>query len=227
MDNQRHIIFIHMEKTGGTSIARAIWGHEKPLSDDKSYDNGLTKHYSADKARACCNAYRWQHNLRFTVVRNPWDRLVSKWWWRHNGILKKGEKPLPEMLRLTPEGKIPAQWFIDEFEEERRRWNLHTDTPTDEFLFGLTNEGGMSCGTGEEPCVHEVLRFESLQQDWGKLIDKYPVKFKGCKRELPHCNKTDNRDWDYRVYYTAETVELVAASCPKIIQYFNYTFSDD
>jgi len=204
-----------MEKTGGTSIVRSIWGHERPVSADKTYDGGLTKHYSVEKARSMTTPYKWNRYLRFTVVRNPWDRLVSKWWWRRGGLAAKGQA-LPGTLQLTANGKIPMEWFCEEFEEERQRWNLTSDTPTDEFLFGQ----------GDDPQVSEILRFESLQQDWGKLLDKYPDKFRGCKRELPHCNKSVNRDWDYRLYYTNETTQLVAESCPKLIYYFNYTFSD-
>lgn len=222
MDDRRQIIFIHLEKTGGTSIVRAIWGHERSIIQDKSYDNGLTKHYSVAKARLLTTEYRWNNYLRFAVVRNPWDRLVSKWWWRHNGTEVDQR---PATLQLTEDGKIPLKWFEEEFEEERQRWRLLTDTPTDEFLFGaISSSDDDGWKTGDEPCVKEVLRFESLQQDWAKLIDKYPAHFKGCKRELPWCNKSANRELDYRIYYTDETRDLVERSCPKIITYFNYMF---
>jgi len=200
VDDKRQIIFLHVEKTGGTSITRAVWGQHE------------IKHQSVDQARQSITQHKWNNYLRFSIIRNPWDRLVSKWWWRHDNAVKQGG-PIPE---LTSDGKIPLAWFEQELTEERQRWGLKTSTPLDEILFGGGNE--------EEPRVHEVLRFESLQRDWCLLLDKYPQQFFGCKRTLGWCNKSSNRERDYRVYYTNKTAALVAQSAPKTLRYFNYSF---
>ena len=215
MDQKRQFIFIHAEKTGGTSIARAIWGYDRGArqqSQTNDYDNGMTKHYSVDKARRIYGDWRWRRYFKFTVVRNPWDRLVSKWWWRHDGTNE--EERAEHHLQLDENGCISRQWFEKEFAEEQKRWEL--ETTFDEFLFG---KEGHEC-----PQVDYVLRFENLQKDWLALLLKGAIKWSGCKKTLPRTNISTQRDSDYRIYYTDETRDMVAKWCAKHISYFHYEF---
>lgn len=62
-------IFIHIQKTGGTSIRRALG---VPQIDSH-------KHHPAVAVRAACGPEVWERAFKFSFVRNPWDRLVS-WW---------------------------------------------------------------------------------------------------------------------------------------------------
>jgi chondroitin 4-sulfotransferase 11 len=55
--------FIHIPKTGGTSINRALG-----LADE---------HKTALQLRGRLGAERWERKFRFAFVRNPWDRAVS------------------------------------------------------------------------------------------------------------------------------------------------------
>ena len=61
-------VFIHLRKTAGTSISRAI---------------GLigTSHSSAEEWRAHIGRQRWHSRFKFTVVRHPIDRFASDVLW--------------------------------------------------------------------------------------------------------------------------------------------------
>jgi Sulfotransferase family len=72
------LIFVHITRTGGTSIEAALagqdWWHISPQ----------TKHLSARQMRAHVGEERWNNYLKFSIVRNPWERVVSMFatgWW--------------------------------------------------------------------------------------------------------------------------------------------------
>jgi hypothetical protein len=75
------LIFVHIARTGGTSIETAFTGH------DWWHISPGTKHLSARQVRRRAGEERWAKYFKFSVVRNPWDRVVSMfatgWWMGH------------------------------------------------------------------------------------------------------------------------------------------------
>lgn len=61
--NDNRCIFVHIPKTAGSSVARALFGIE-------------SRHVPADDYRAA-NPRKFEEFFKFGFVRNPWDRLVS------------------------------------------------------------------------------------------------------------------------------------------------------
>jgi hypothetical protein len=79
IDHQRRLLFIHIARTGGTSIEAALVGRDWWEVDPPS------KHLSASQTRTRYGDAVWNDYHTFAVVRNPWDRLVSMWatgWWQ-------------------------------------------------------------------------------------------------------------------------------------------------
>lgn len=84
IDHVRKLIFVHIARTGGSSIETALVGKDW-WSIDPS-----TKHISATAAREIYGEEIWSTYHKFTVVRNPWDRIVSMWatkWWHRSSEL--------------------------------------------------------------------------------------------------------------------------------------------
>jgi chondroitin 4-sulfotransferase 11 len=86
----RDFIFIHINKTGGTSI-------EKALSLEKD-------HLTAAEKKASIGKQKWKKIYSFAFVRNPWDKVVSHY---HHRVkmditdLKNSKVEFKEWVKLT------------------------------------------------------------------------------------------------------------------------------
>ena len=64
------VIFIHIPRTAGTSVEKAFVGKDW-FNIDVS-----TKHIYASTARDYYAEF-WDEYFKFSIVRNPWDRMLS------------------------------------------------------------------------------------------------------------------------------------------------------
>jgi hypothetical protein len=90
IDHHRKLLFIHIARTGGTSIEQAL------VHDDWWKIDPATKHISASQARRRYGQETWRDYAKFAIVRNPWDRFVSMWtigYWYGRDTYWKGVRP--------------------------------------------------------------------------------------------------------------------------------------
>jgi hypothetical protein len=115
IDHERKLLFIHIARTGGTSVETALVG-----SDWWKIDPG-SKHISASQARAYYGEKIWRSYTRFAIVRNPWDRLVSMWvtaWWWGATTHLKGREPGSFHQFLTTLQPHPHEFYRSLFYHE-------------------------------------------------------------------------------------------------------------
>jgi len=133
----------------------------------------------------------------FTLVRNPWDRIVSYYHWLRD---QKFDHPAVRLAQdLDFHGFLGAP-------HTRRSLRDHP------YAFYMT------CADGTEAC-RAYIRLENLQQDALPLWDHL-----GFRLELGVENRSE-RSRDYRRYYTDGDAELVADICGKDIRRFGYRFA--
>lgn len=72
IDHKNKCIFIHIPRTGGTSI-------EGAFDIEMNYNNYAEKHLSASETRKLIGVGTWNNYYKFAIVRNPYSRLVSCW----------------------------------------------------------------------------------------------------------------------------------------------------
>lgn len=133
VEHRGRIKFLHIPKTGGTSIAKA-------LKIEGPHDNAIYRRtHDPD----------WDESFRFTVIRNPWDQVFSWYMW-DSRFLKWS---FPEWVRLkfptdsTMRGIHPVhqrEFFCDENGKELVHVVLRFETLALEFDF----------------MVREILRME-------------------------------------------------------------------
>ncbi|MEH6580563.1 MAG: sulfotransferase family 2 domain-containing protein [Halioglobus sp.] len=185
---ERHLrpyVFIHINKTGGSSI-------EKALGAGLDHSTALEK-YQQLGARA------WRDKFVFTIVRNPWDKVVSHYHYRvktnQTGL---GDNALPFrdwLLRCYVE-RDPRYYDQPRMFMPQRDW--------------LTDEHG-------ELLVDYVGKFENLQQDFATICARLSVT-----AELGHAKPSDRAS--YRDYYDAETELLIAEHFAVDLEAFAYSF---
>ncbi|SLN39057.1 Sulfotransferase family protein [Roseovarius litorisediminis] len=208
----RNYIFVHIPKTGGTSMALALEG--RAMKDDiligdtpkaqrrkkrlkKTQAAGrLWKHSTLADIDGLMAPSRIRQAFTFTLVRNPWDRMVSYYHWLRE---QSFDHPAIDLAREND--------FSSFLNAPQTKATLQANPYASHMI---SVEG--------DECCRAYIRLENLNEDaaplWAHL---------GFKLRLPVANRSD-RLADYRSYYTRDDAELLARLCASDITRFEYSF---
>ncbi|MEO1394467.1 MAG: sulfotransferase family 2 domain-containing protein [Cyanobacteria bacterium J06634_5] len=183
-------IFIHVPKTAGTSIYDLI-GY--------TYIGHVP--YDWYKSR---NSVKYDTYFKFSVVRNPWDRLVSTYVY-----LKKGGNNAMDnhwakknLSMFSSFDDFVKKWVT---EENVQSW-MHF-IPQHQYIFD----------NNDNIQVDYIAKFENLSDDFEVISDRLNLQ-----RSLPHVNAGKRKP--YQEYYTEETKDIVSSVYAKDVQLFDYEF---
>lgn len=208
----RRYIFVHIPKTGGTSLALALEG--RAMKDDIMLGDtpkALKRRRRVKDVRA--NGRLWKHSglsdieglasrseiegfYTFTLVRNPWDRMVSYYHWLQQ---QDFEHPAVDLSKA-----LSFQDFLGHAQIEAS-------------LKSATYQSYMTDMRGVERC-NLYVRLEHFETDAAPLFEHL-----GFRLKLPHENPS-NRDRDYRRYYTEKDAARLGDICQVDIDRFGYRF---
>ncbi|ETA49235.1 sulfotransferase family 2 domain-containing protein [Ponticoccus alexandrii] len=209
----RGYVFVHIPKTGGTSMAAAL--EARAHRDDiliGDTEKARRRRGRVAKLRAQAAGRLWKHStladvdgvvtaealdrmLCFCLVRNPWDRVVSYYHWL------RGQSFDHAAVRIAKAVEFAAFLRHPHTQESLRAW------PYGRY---------MRDASGRERGL--FLRLEHLTEDWGPLVDHL-----GFTPGIGHENRSD-RAADWRGYYDDETRAIVADICAEDVVRFGYRF---
>lgn len=205
ISHEHRCIFIHIPRTGGTSIETVIHGESYPIEH---------KHLIASQAKAVYADY-WDRYFKFAFVRNPWDRMVSCAANPWNPEVKGGHFGvfLDENGKIDISGYKKTFGFPHVLEHDYRYTPGHVLWRDRHWPFSVY--GNML----DEP-LDFIGRFESLQRDANAIFDHIGVP----KQELP-VTMSAGRETHYSEHYDEDSIAEVAELFRWDIEHFRFTFS--
>jgi len=180
-NKERSFVFIHIQKNAGKSIRRAL------------YLQGGADHRLAKVIRS---------NLRL-FVRNPWDRLVSAYFYRVQG----GNGSLDDLSR--------AKHYPDSFDAFCERIEEFKTLPNESMFVSQVD---WISDVNAMQIIDFVGRIENIQEDFDIVCEE----LKRPSIKLPHVNKSQHKS--YRDIYTSKTKNLVAIAYKDDIERYKYSF---
>jgi hypothetical protein len=211
-------IFIHIPKTGGTSLETAFdmfgrWQEENTTlmfgqiqSKEllaKGWNLRFLQHLSWNELEEILPEEKRLGYFSFSWIRNPWDRLVSIFFNKDPDMLEFAAKQGLDLASLDFKSFLFA---IQNFEHVHLR-------PQYEFIFDVN-------GIQQ---VDFIGQFERFNQDFTSMCAALQ-DHTGTQHTLilPHKNASTHRF--YREYYDNQTRHLVAKRYKMDIEKFGYTF---
>jgi len=209
----RRYLFVHAPKTGGTSLALAL--EARAMADDIMLgDTPKAKNRRRRLKDVETSGRLWKHSMLtdlyglvtqaeieelfvFTLVRNPWDRIVSYYHWLRDQSFDHSAVTLAKAHDFS--GFLNAPSTI-----EALRNHPYTRYVTD------------AQGTERADLY---IRLEHLAGDIAPLEDHLGFRLDN----IPHENRSA-RESDWRNYYSESDAALIAEVCAPDIRRFSYSF---
>ena len=202
MINHKHkCIFIHIQRTAGSFTeefidGRPSWMHhpkEKVLFE-------TSKHLLASQAKTLYKEY-WDEYFKFSIVRNPWERMVSCLkFTKHFGL-----KVIDGKIDLSDYKK---KYGFPNTVEYDQRYHKKTEIPQ-----GVT-------GDGYSNILNEKLDFiasyDNLEDDMNFIFNKIKLNKKFIFR--PGASK------NYKKYFTEESKSDIELIYKNDLKKYNYIF---
>jgi len=187
---RRDAMIVHIPKTGGASIAKAF---------------GLQDTHKSAVYRRALDPEAWDCAFTFSIVRNPWERVVS-WWlntqtYTHTPFLDWVAQGMPAGPIFGLDGA--QQWHY--IADEKRR-----------------------------PMVRMLYDFGHLEQAYTDLatiiggpLEPLPRIHEKTYPNRGFLSSGGRQPWKYYWEGRSDLAEEVAALDPEIIEAFGYAFEDE
>ena len=156
---KNNFLFVHIPKTAGNSIQLVL----KEYSEDKIVTSSnqdsinrfglrskkyqLSKHSKLKDYKYELESELYKKLFKFTIVRNPWDRMISFYFSRNRGHIKWDRNKFIKFVKKTPS--------VNSF-----------------LSLGFLNNFGSRAFNN----IDFFLRFENLDQDFNKLCDELGIE---------------------------------------------------
>jgi hypothetical protein len=190
---KRNLYFVHIPKNAGNSI--------RPICRKENIK--VITHNIRRRNKRLLAGYRGKKGIHaFCVSRNPYDRVVSAYYYLLNN--KKHKRDIADRKKfIDPFADFSD--FVKNGLREAAEKQLH-------FLpqvFWIKNPEGI-------PEIETVLRMEHLQNDFNRFCDKMNI----APRQLELTNASARKSWEK--YYTTETKNIVSEIYKEDFDFFNY-----
>ena len=189
-------IFVHIPKCAGMSVCKSLFG------------NLAGGHNNMATYQKVFSARKFHNYFKFTFVRNPWDRLVSAYFFLKNGGFYETD-------RKWAEENLSG---YTEFEIFVKRWVTRDNVQS---WIHFRPKYTYICTRDDTPMVDFIAYYENLEENFYYIRNRI-----GVSAKLLSLNVTNSRRKDYKSYYSDETRDIVADVFQEDIRIFGYNFDN-
>jgi len=186
-------IYIHIPKTGGMSIETILGADIKELHNKSiKIKHGYPTDWNYPKY--------WEKYYKFTFVRNPWDRVVSSYFYNLAMAKKKinmNDHDRNKIILYDKEGF--NNYIINHLEDSKSRFFLPYD-----------------CWIGKHK-YDFIGKLENFEENMKLVCNDLKISFKNV-----HINKSKHKT--YKEYYNNKAKDIVKDLYKKDIDRFSYCF---
>lgn len=204
---RRGFWFVDIPRTSSTSIRIGLarhfgttYGKRNVLERENATSQVFRDHIPAVEMREILGLRIWSRIFTFTMIRNPWDRAYSMYWYRRK------------------KGKIPPELAFGEYlralEAKDRRYFTYYGHWLGAVDYILDDEG--------TPLVDFVARYENRARDLETICSVVGIDTFG---ELA-LQRATPPDQHYSRYYDRESRDIVARVYRRDIETFHYAFEE-
>ncbi|MBP1150372.1 MULTISPECIES: sulfotransferase family 2 domain-containing protein [Methylocaldum] len=212
-----NFLFVHIAKTGGTSIRDSLWRQKwtdpyripqflcSKLSGMTGHKIGakFPRHAKIIAAKEMLPREVFESLFKFAFVRNPWDLQVSS----YHHIRRER----PQLITHIDSFEAFLRWKLDPARPPQYHADMSTELQSD-YVIDLHGN----------TVVDFLGRYEFLAEDFETACKRIGIK----TPKLPHSRKATDRRKDYRDYYNDVTAQLVADHYRPDIERFGYRFDE-
>ena len=251
ISHKHKFIFIKPRKVAGTSIEINLAKHcgaqdiITPLTDynqnsDTDYylhqaqnNNGLDGHIYPNQIKRKVGKKIWHEYFKFTVVRNPWDVVVSRYWWEKTAestnFLKNLNKNLNQKTILN--NLLKPRAYLLMLEKIMRIFiknKMRQAAKQGDFEYFVKNFKGKKWENKKfyfdpsgKPWCNFYIRYENLEEDYKKICQYVGISYE----KLPQTKNKGRKDkTNYSIYYNERTKQIIKDRFAKEINLFGYDF---
>lgn len=188
-------IFIHIPRTGGTSLERVLLSLE--LCEDWELMNkkqiveqliGPSKHYKASHLRDIVGQDRWVTATTVSIVRNPYDKVISHFY-----------QPYYRAINALAGNSLES--FL----------RAYRPAP---------HEEGYTCADYLDLDIDNIIRYENYTEELFDLLSPFGVKREQLLARIGAVRKANG----YREFYSKCTRKIVEDLYAEDLGRFNYSF---
>lgn len=190
--DEKEVIFLHVPKTGGTTIKRLF---DIPLLHDSNPAvTPSPQHLTCARLRERLGNKKYDSYYKFAIVRNPWSRILSSYFWRQTLPKKRKILPFASFIESARHAVINGQFYEQEF--------------GDHFIPQVEYTSD----------VNDVFRFESFASSVKIIASKLNTPVEKIPPKKP---KHYDQYWNY---FDSHTRDMVAEIYSDDIREFGYEF---
>lgn len=185
--HRKDFIFIHVPKTGGTTIEKAmdLMGSRNGYGIIK---NTAFQHFTSNEVKKLLGDKIFNSYDKISIVRNPYDRFISEYYWcQVEGIGYKHQQSFDEFI----------DYVKDCVEKKNFYETIYHDHFIPQWMYICIND---EITNKEKIAMDHLLRFENFDIIKEFFMNKYAVSLEHHNHNLLNTGFQLNQDQKQRIY---------------------------